>query len=132
MSGQPGGAANGLLLGLQVAIHEVDFLQPAKALADVLRTDLSHALDGLELRVRRGEDLVEPAELADDVLHDETGKSGDAAEDAEAPRRHRVVEGVDLAVVAEQLGQAPEVEQVLMAEPGDTVERDGEGVVHRL
>src|SRR5436190_14533019 len=95
----------GLLLGLQVAIHEVDLLQPAKALADVLRTDLSHALDGLELRVRRGEDLVEPAELADDVLDDETGKSGDAAEDAEAPRRHRVVERVDLAVVAEQLGQ---------------------------
>src|SRR3954465_3767395 len=124
MSGQPGGAANGLLLGLQVAIHEGGLLQPAKALADVLRTDLSHALDGLELRVRRGEDLVEPAELADDVLHDETGKSGDAPEDAEASRRHRVVERVDLAVVAEQLGQAPEVEQVLVAEPDDAVERD--------
>src|SRR4051794_21068619 len=74
----------GLLLGLQVTIHEVDLLQPAKALADVLRTDLSNALDGLELRVRCGEDLVESAELADDVLHHEAREPRDAAEDAEA------------------------------------------------
>src|SRR3954451_949694 len=113
-----------LLLGLQVAIHEVDLLQPAKALADVLRADLSHALDGLELRVRRGEDLVEPAELADDVLHHEAREPRDAAKDAEAPRRDGVVERVDLAVVAEQLREAAEVEQVLVREPGDAVERD--------
>ncbi len=34
---------------LQVAVHEVDLLQPAKALADVLRPDLSNALHHLEL-----------------------------------------------------------------------------------
>jgi hypothetical protein len=70
----PVGPPTGLSLGLQVTVHEVDLLQPAKALADVLRTDLPHAFDGLQLGVRRGEDLVEPAELADDVLHHEARK----------------------------------------------------------
>jgi hypothetical protein len=70
--GVKGGPAAGPLAScLQVAVHEVDLLQPAKALADVLRPDLSDAVDGLELRVRRGKDLVQPAELADDVLHHE-------------------------------------------------------------
>src|SRR5918997_4626875 len=91
-AGPPGGS------GLQVTVHEVDLLQPAKALADVLRTDLTHALDGLQLGVRRGEDLVEPAELADDVLDDQARQPRDAPEDAEAARRHGVVERVDLAV----------------------------------
>src|SRR3954469_1949832 len=90
-----------LSLGLQITVHEVDLLKPAKALADVLRTNLSHALDGLELRVRRGEDLVEPAELADDVLHHQAREPWDAAEDAESPGRDGIVERVDLAVVAE-------------------------------
>src|SRR4028118_572502 len=53
--------------GLQVAVHEVDLLQPAKTLADVLRTDLAHALDGFQLRVRGGEQLVEAAELPHDL-----------------------------------------------------------------
>jgi hypothetical protein len=34
---------------LQVAVHEVELLQPAQALADVLRPDLPHALNRLEL-----------------------------------------------------------------------------------
>src|SRR5512132_3503312 len=119
MSGQPGGAANRLLLGLQVAVHEVDLLQPAKALADVLRTDLPHTLDGLELRVRRGEDLVEPAELAHDVLHDESWQARDAAENAKAAGRDGIVERVDLAVVAEQLGEPPEVEEILVRQARD-------------
>jgi hypothetical protein len=33
--------------GLQIAIHEVDLLQSAKALADVLRPHISHSLHGL-------------------------------------------------------------------------------------
>src|SRR5215213_8212846 len=121
-----------LSLGLQVTVHEIDLLQPAKALADVLRTDLPHTLDGLELRVRRGEDLVEPTELAHDVLHDEAWQARDAAQNAEAAGRDGIVERVDLAVVAEQLGEPPEVKQVLVREPRDAVERDGEGVVHRV
>src|SRR5919205_3925677 len=66
---------------LQVAIDEVDLLQPAKALSDVLRADLPHALDRLQLGVGRGEDLVQPAELSDDVLHHQTWQARDAPED---------------------------------------------------
>src|SRR5215203_3767695 len=98
---------------LQVAVHEVDLLQPAKALADV-----PHALHGLQLRVGGGEDLVQPPELADDVLHHELGKPWDAAKDAVAAGRDGKVERVDLAVVAEQLGEATEVEQVLVGQAG--------------
>src|SRR3954467_1709660 len=72
--------------GLQVAVHEVDLLQAAKALADVLRPDLSDALHRLQLWVGRGEDLVQSAELADDVLHDELREPGDAPQDPVAPR----------------------------------------------
>ena len=68
--------------GLQVAVHEVDLLQPAKALADVLRADLPDALDRLQLGVGGGEHLVEPAELAHDLRDDELRQPRDAAEDA--------------------------------------------------
>src|SRR5215213_6162733 len=110
---------------LQVAVHEVDLLQPAKALADVLRADLPHALDRLQLGVGGGEKLVEAAELADDVLHHELRQARDAPEDPEAAWRDGEVERVDLAVVAEQLGEAAEVQEVLVGEAGDAVERDG-------
>src|ERR1700722_12239063 len=89
--------------GLQVAVHEVDFLQPAKALADVLRPNLSHAVDRLELGVARGEQVVKAAEPADDARDDELRQARDATEDAVAARRDRVVERADLAVVAQQL-----------------------------
>src|SRR6188472_3416853 len=72
---------------LQVAIDEIDLLQPAKALSDVLRADLPHALDRLQLGVGGGKDLVEPAELAHDVLDDQLREPGDAAQDAVAPWR---------------------------------------------
>src|SRR5918994_6832377 len=87
---------------LQVAIDEIDLLQPAKTLTDVLRADLPHALDRLQLWVGRGEDLVQPAELADDVLDHELRQARDAPEDPEAAGGDGVVERVDLAVVAEQ------------------------------
>src|SRR5918997_1157965 len=89
---------------LQIAVHEVDLLQPAKALADVLRTDLTHAVDRLQLGVGGGEDLVEPAELAHDVLHHQLREPGDASQDAVAAGGDGIVERVDLAVVAERLG----------------------------
>src|ERR671917_2521259 len=91
-AGPPGGSC------LQVTVHEVDLLQPAKALADVLRADLPHAVDRLQLGVGRGEDLVQPAELADDVLDHQLREPRDAAEDAVAPWGDWVVERVDLAV----------------------------------
>jgi hypothetical protein len=40
-------AFDGPWSGLQIAVHEVDLLQPAKALADVLRPDLPHSLHRL-------------------------------------------------------------------------------------
>ena len=50
-------------LRLQVPVHQVDLLLAAKALADVLRPDLADAVDGLQLAVSRGEQLLEPSEL---------------------------------------------------------------------
>src|SRR5215218_4776977 len=111
--GPPGGSS------LQVTVHEVDLLQPAKSLADVLRADLSHAVHRFQLGVGRGKDLVQSAELADDVLYHQLRQPGDAAEDAVATGRDGIVERVDLAVVARDLGQAAEVEQVLVRQPGD-------------
>src|SRR5919199_987019 len=84
---------------LQVAVHQVDLLEAAKALADVLRAYLPHALDRLQLGVGGGEDLVQPAEVADDVAHDQLGQPRDAAQDAVAARGGGEVERVDLAVV---------------------------------
>src|SRR5687768_3541843 len=77
---------------LQVPVHEIDLLQPAKALADVLRTDLPHAVDRLELGIGRGEHLVEPAEIGNDLCHDELRQPRDAPEDAKAAWTHRIIE----------------------------------------
>src|SRR6266511_5604939 len=116
-------------LRLQVTVHEVDLLKPAQALADVLGADLAHAVDGLELGVCCREHLVEAAELLHDLLDHEPGEPRDAAEDPVAARRHRIVKGVELAVVAEQLGEATEVEQVLVGQPADLVQRAREVLV---
>ena len=61
---------------LQVTVHEVDLLQAAKALADVLRPDLPHAVDRLQLGVGGGKDLVQPAELAHDAWTTSFGSRG--------------------------------------------------------
>ena len=44
-------------------------------------------------------------------------------------RRGRVVEGIQLAVVTEQLGQAPEVKKVLVGKAQELVERDKVDVI---
>src|SRR6185312_14629160 len=123
----PGGPA--LVSSLQVAVHEVELLQPAQALADVLGADLAHALDRLELRVGRRQQLVEAAELGDDLGDDELRKPWDPAEHPVAPRGDRVIERVELAVVAEQLGEPTEVEQVLVGQAADLVESGREGLI---
>src|SRR4029079_17988932 len=82
--------------GLQIAVHEVDLLQAAKALADVLRPDLPHALDRLQLRIGGGQDLVQPAELAHDVLHHELREPWNAAKNAIPAGGDGIVQGVDL------------------------------------
>src|SRR5947209_15347504 len=48
---------------LQVPVHQVDFLLAAKPLADVLRPDLADSVDGLQLAVGGGQQLLEPSEL---------------------------------------------------------------------
>ena len=57
-----GGDNRGLdagVLCLQIAVHEVDLLETAKALADVLRPDLAHALYRLQLSEHQVRQLVE-------------------------------------------------------------------------
>src|SRR4051794_32465531 len=83
--------------GLQVAVDQVDLLQAAQALADVLRADLADAVDGLELGVRGREHLVEAAELVHDLLDDQLRQARDAPEDPVAAGRHGEGEGVALA-----------------------------------
>src|SRR5256885_9986735 len=89
--------------GLEVAVDEVDLLQPPQALANLLRADLPDALDALELTAGGGEHHVEGAELVDDVLNDRLRKAWNPAEDTVATRGDREVERVQLPVVAEEL-----------------------------
>src|SRR3954447_18325231 len=70
------------VLRLQVAVDEVDLLQSAQALADLLGPDLPDALDALQLGVRRRKHLVQPAERAHDVRHDDLRQARDPAENA--------------------------------------------------
>ena len=89
----------------------------------------------LEVLVACREHLLQPAELLDDSLHHEPRQPRDAAEHPIAARRHREVEGGDLAVVAEKLGEATEVEQVLVIHPRDLGDRHREvllGVLDRV
>ena len=78
------------------------------------------------------EDGVEVAEMVDDLLGDQAGKPRHARERAEAPRRYGKVKAVGLAVVAEELGDATEVEQLLVVElaelGGGTLDRRLGGV----
>src|SRR3954453_24076316 len=115
--------------GLQIAIDEVDLLQTAKALTDVLRTHVSDPLDSLQLGVGGGQYLVQPRELAHYRLDHELRQARDAPKDPVAARRHGVVKGVQLAVVPEQLRQAPEVEHVLVREPREGVEHEREALL---
>src|SRR3954471_18159973 len=50
-------------LRLQVAVDKVDLLQPAKALPDLLRTQLADAVDRLQLIRCGGQHHVEASEL---------------------------------------------------------------------
>src|SRR5690242_6792949 len=99
---------------LQVPVDQIDLLKPAQALADVLGPGGPDSVDGGELFSRGGQHLVEPTQLLGDLLDDKLGNAGDPAQHPVSARRDREVQGVDLAVVAEQLGEATEVEHVLV------------------
>src|SRR5215208_30148 len=73
-------------LGLQVAVHEVDLLQAAKALADVLGPHVSYSLHGLELGVGGGKDLFQPPELRHDGLDGQLRQAGYPPQDPVATR----------------------------------------------
>ena len=73
-----------------------------------------------------------PRELAHDRLNHHLGNARDAPQDAVAAWRGGMVEGVQLAVVAEQLGQPTEVEQVLMRQPGERVQHHREPLLRGL
>src|ERR1700682_5356763 len=109
--GQPMG---GPYSSLQVAVHEVDLLQPAQALADVLRPDLSNSLNRLQLCVAGGQQLVQAAKLVHDLADRQLRQPRNPSQHAVAARRDGIVERIQLAVVTEQLGQPPEVQEVLM------------------
>ena len=91
---------------MQIPVHEVDLLQAAKALADVLRAHVPDAVHGFELRVRRGEDLVQSRELVHDLLDHQLRQAWDAPEDAVALWRYGMVERV-LAVLRDDMSAMP-------------------------
>src|SRR6185312_15374322 len=98
------------VLRLQIPIDQVDLLKSSQAFTDLLGTHLPYPVDRLQLTRRRGEHVVKPFEFAHDVLHDHLRQARHAPQYPVAARRDRKVERVELAVVAHQLGQAPEVE----------------------
>src|SRR5579864_1656863 len=114
---------------LQVAVHEVYLLQPAQTLADVLRPYLSHSLDRLELCITGGQQLIQSPELLDDLAHHELRQARNAPENPVTARRYGVVKRVQLGVVAQQLRQAAEVEEILMGQAPDLVQRGGERLI---
>ena len=73
-----------------------------------------------------------PPNSPHDPLDHQLRQARDAAEDAVAARRDGMVERVELAVVAEQLGQPAEVEQVLVRQPRQRVEHQREALLGRL
>src|SRR5579875_3071017 len=90
-------------LGLQIAVDEVDLLLAAEALADVLGADLPHPLDRLQLAIGGGKQLLQPSELRDDPLDHHLRQTRDAAQNPDSAGGDRIVEAVELAVIAEQL-----------------------------
>src|SRR4051794_37368668 len=97
-----------------ITVDEVDLLQAAKPFADLTRAGRPDAVDGGKLVLGRVDDRVEVAEGLHDLLNHKAGKSGDARERPVASRRNRDVDRAGLPVVAEQLGEPAEVEQLLV------------------
>src|SRR5687768_2080392 len=97
-------------VGSWLAVDGVDLFDSAKAFTDLCRSGLPHPVHGCQLSVRGGQDGLEVAEPVDDLLGHQTRKPRHAGQRAEASGGYREVRSVRLAVVAEMLGQAPEVE----------------------
>src|SRR5436305_7400575 len=100
------------LLELQIPVDEVVLLQAAEPFADLARAHRPDARDRLEVALRRPDDRLEVDEVADDLLDHVVGQPRDVRQDPEAARRDRVVEGIDVARVPEQLGEPLRLEQL--------------------
>src|SRR6185437_4046406 len=105
-------------LELQVTIHEVVLLQPAKALADLTGTHRPDSLDGLELSLRGTHDRVEAPEVGHDPPDERLGHAWKMRQDPVPPRHDGLVERIDAALVAEHLREPAELEQLLVVELG--------------
>src|SRR4051794_4999316 len=88
------GPARGYQLRLQVAVHQVDFLLTAKALADVLRPDFADSVDCLQLAIGGGQQFLQAPKLVHDLLDHLPGQARDAFQDPEASGRDGVIKRV--------------------------------------
>src|SRR2546426_1061006 len=109
---------------VQIPLDEIVLLQPAQALADLTRPHRPDAGDRLEISLGRADDRVQVAQVADDLLDDRVGKPGDPREDPKASRSNAVVERIDLARVPEQFGEALGLEQLLVGQRMQPLERE--------
>src|SRR3954451_3743639 len=110
-------------LELQGAVDQVVLLQPAQPLANVTRANRPDAADRLEVALRRADDRLEVAEIRHDLPDDGLRQSGDVREDAVAARRDGVVERIDVARIAEELGDALDFEQLAVGQGVQPLQR---------
>ena len=108
---------------MEVPFDEIVLLQAAQAFPDFAGPHGPHAVDRLEIPLGGPDDRVEAAEVADDPPDQRLRDPRDVGEDAVAARLDRVVERVDAPVVAEQLPEPLELEQVVVAECAQALER---------
>src|SRR5919106_45716 len=119
----PGGLSAGdNALELQVTVDQVVLLQPAQPLANLAGTDGADAVDGLEVAMTRADDLVEAREVGEDLADDRVREPRNAREHAVAARRDRVVDRVRVPVIAEQLGELLELEQLVLRQRRELLE----------
>src|SRR5919198_3700008 len=99
-------------LELQIPVYEVVLLQAAETFADLSGAHGAHTGDRLEIALRCAHDRLEVAEVGHDLLDDAVRQARDVRQDPEAARRHRMVERIDVARKAEQLGEPLRLEQL--------------------
>src|SRR5919201_1753862 len=109
---------------LEIPVDEVVLLQAAEPLADLARADGADTGDRLEISLRRADDRLEVAEAGDDLLDQVPRQPGDVGQDPVAARRDRVVEWIDVARVAHQLGEPLRFEQLAVGQCVQPFERE--------
>src|SRR3954447_22011707 len=109
---------------LQIAVDQIVLLEPAEPLADVAGPGRAHPLHRLEVALGRTDDRVEAVHVADHAVDDAGRQARDVREDAVSAGRHRVVEGVRRARIAQQLLDPLELEELLVAEGGEALARE--------